>query len=152
MNEKDIQQALAGFKTIEVIGGPCVVRVHEALDTVYVGTAHRYFISVDFRFKNSDACNIGTPGWLGCTKTEALREARVLATKIASARTALDSAKEQALNWDTFTNHYTVKLQQDAFEKIIGRYCAEFISYSPASGPLPHIEPLTMPLAKVEDK
>lgn len=127
MTTNDIQQAVAGFKTVAVIGGPCVVRVHEALDVAYTGQKSRYFISVDFKFRQSDALNMGTPGWLGCTKSEATRQANQLAASIVAARTALDAATEQALRSDTFTNRYTAKLQSDRFDKIISRYCAEFI-------------------------
>jgi hypothetical protein len=124
---KDIQQCVSGFKTVAVIGGPMIVRVHESQDVILQHTKHRYFISVDFKFRELDALNIGKSGWLGCTKSEATREANQLAAKIMSCRTALDSAREHALNHDTFTNRYTVKMQQDRWDKVVGRYCAEFV-------------------------
>lgn len=127
MTTNDIQQAVSGFKTVGIVPGAMVVRVHEALDAGYGVTPHRYFISVDFKFRESDAMNVGQPGWLGCTKAEATREANALAAKINTCRTALDAAKELAAKWDTFTNRYTVKMQEQTWDKIVGRYCAEFV-------------------------
>ena len=127
MTTNDIQQAVSGFKTVGIVPGAMVVRVHEALDAGYAHTPHRYFISVDFKFRKSDALNVGSIGALGCTKAEATREANALAARINTCRTALDTAKELAAKWDTFTNRYTVKMQEQTWDKIIGRYCAEFV-------------------------
>lgn len=124
MKTNDIQQAVAGFKTVAVVGGPMVVRVHEALDASYSNTPHRYFISVDFKFREIDALHIGTIGCYGCTKAEANREASQLAARITSACAALNGA--EALP-DTATNRITVKLQADRLNKITSRYCAEFV-------------------------
>lgn len=128
MTTNNIQQCLIGFSTVEVIGGPHVVRVHEALDASYQHEKYRYFLSVDFKFRQLDAINIGKSGWLGCTKSEATRDAKALAAKIMSVTTALNAAKEQALQRDTATNRHTQLLQQQAMDRIIGRYCAEFIN------------------------
>lgn len=125
MKTDNLQQAVSGFNTVVVIGGPCVVRVHEALDCSYVHTPHRYFLSVDFRFRQCDALNIGNPGWLGVTKSEATREANALAKRIAVAHTAFSAAKEQLTRLDTPDNRYTLKLQAGAFDKIVGRYTSE---------------------------
>jgi hypothetical protein len=123
----EIQQLVGGFRTVSIYPGRCTVRVHEALDASYRGQASRYFISVELKFREHDALNVGKLGKLGCTKSEANREARELASRIASAWTALEAAREQALRWDTFTNRFTQKLQQEAFDKLVGRYCAGFV-------------------------
>ena len=125
MNASNIQQAVSGFRTHDVFCG--LVRVHEALDAGMEHTPHRYLISVDFKFREFDALNVGKLGWLGMTKSEATREAKTLANRLAVAIKALDAAKKQALNWDTFTNRYTVKMQEQTYNKIAGRYTAEFI-------------------------
>lgn len=127
MSQVQVQQAVSGFNTTLVIGGPCVVRVHEAHDAALTHTKHRYFISVDFKFRQNDALNIGNAGYFGVSKAEATREANDLAKKISVAYNALESAKAQALNWDTFTNRHTQRIQEEAFNKIVGRYTAEFI-------------------------
>ena len=121
----DIQQALPGFNTTLIIGGPLVVRVHEALDASLSITKHRYFITVDFKFRNSDALNIGKPGWLGMSKSECTREANALASRIAVAYRVMESSKEAALNQDTFDRRYTAKLQAESFKKLVDKYCAE---------------------------
>jgi hypothetical protein len=126
MNRADIQQCVSGFNTVEVLGGPFTVRVHEARDTCLVHTPHRYFISVDFWFKPTDALRIGTPGWLGCTKAEAGREARTLAAQIANRVSALKAAETLAGQADTPTNRFTVARQKAALDRITGRYTAKF--------------------------
>lgn len=118
------QQAVSGFNTVAVYGG--LVRVHEALDVSFQNTPHRYFISVDFRFTKHVAMNIGNIGLMGCTKSEATREAKALSNSICQASIALAACKEQALNQDTFTNRYTVKMQSERYDKLVSRYCAEF--------------------------
>lgn len=124
MKTNDIQQCLSGFTTIEVIGGPLVVRVHKAKDVIYVGTNRcGYFISVDFKFRQMDALNIGKMGWSGYSKSEAVKEAKALAAKIYSHWSAMKAAQEQALNWDTFTNRYTAKIQSERFNKLVSKYC-----------------------------
>jgi hypothetical protein len=125
MTTSNIQQAISGFTTVEVIGGPCIVRIHEARDAALCHTKHRYFLSVDFKFRECDALNIGKPGWYGQTKAEAAREAKQLAARIFSTWNAMNSANEHALQWDTFTNRHTAKLQTERFDKVVGRYCAE---------------------------
>lgn len=128
MTTQDIQQAVSGFKTVDVIGGPYVVRVHEALDAALAHTASRYFISVDFKFRQNDALNIGNPGYYGARKAEATREANKLAYDIRIAHSTAEAAKEQALKWDTFTNRYTARIQAERLAKIVGRYSAEFVN------------------------
>jgi hypothetical protein len=123
----DIQQLISGFRTVSIFPGPCIVRVHEAMDVSMSRTPHRYVLSVDLKFRERDALYSGTLGWYGCTKAEANREASRLAAKIATARRALDAAKEMALKWDTSTNRYTQKVQQEAFDKLIRNYSAEFV-------------------------
>ena len=126
LETKDCQQAISGFKTVAIIGCACgPVQILEALDTGYSVTKHRYFIAVNFKFRKSDALNIGKPGWLGCTKSEATREAHALAARLNIAAKTLEGAKAAALNWDTFTNRFTVKMQQENLDKILNRYSAE---------------------------
>ena len=128
MTTNDIQQAVSGFKTTAVIGGPLVVRVHKANDVIYAeSNRHGFFISVDFKFRQNDALYIGTPGWEGLSKTEATREANALAAKIASYYNTMKSAEESALRWDTSTNRYTAKVQADRFSNLVGKYTAEFV-------------------------
>lgn len=127
MNQNDIQQAVSGFKTVAIMPGAMVVRVHEAMDAGYSSTPHRYFISVDFKFRKSDAINVGMIGALGCTKSEATRDANKLADRINACRAALDAAKALAATADTSTNRTTVKMQEQTFDKVVGRYCAEFV-------------------------
>jgi hypothetical protein len=124
---KDIQQCLAGFKTVAVIGGPLIVRVHKALDVIYAESSkHGYFISVDFKFKRNDALYIGQPGYEGLSKTEATREANLLSKRIADCHRAMTGAKELALNWDTVTNRITASRQEERFNAVVGKYGAEF--------------------------
>ena len=60
MKTNDIQQAVSGFTTTAVIGGPLVVRVHKANDVIYAASSrHGFFISVDFKFRQNDALYIG---------------------------------------------------------------------------------------------
>jgi len=128
MKTSDIQQAVGGFETVAVIGGPLVVRIHKALDVVYADSrSHGFFISIDFKFRRNDALHIGTPGWEGLSKTESTREANALANQIHIRYKTLQAAKEQALNSDTFTNRYTVKVQEDNFNKLIGKFDSEFV-------------------------
>lgn len=115
---------MRGFKTVHIADAPMQVAVHEAMDVLYQKTPHRYFITVDFKFKSSDALNIGKLGWFGCTKSEAVKEANILANAICSAAQTLNSAKEYALNNDTFTNRYTVKMQEERLNKLVGKYNA----------------------------
>ncbi len=126
-NPENIQQAVSGFNTVAVIPGCCVVRVHEALDAIFEGCKHRYFISVDFKFRPLVALNIGKPGLYGVTKSEATREANQLASAIAIARNTLDSAKAHCAQSDTVTNRITVKRQSDRFDKLVSRYSAELL-------------------------
>lgn len=127
MNPSNIQQCLSGFKTTAVLAGPYTVMVHEALDSILGITKHRYFISVDFKFKTNDALYIGTPGWLGVSKSEATKEAKQLCAKLTEAAQTAKAADEHALEWDTFTNRYTAKLQNERLQKLVGKYTAEFI-------------------------
>ena len=127
MTTKDIQQAVSGFRTVDVIGGPCTVRVHEALDVGYSNTPHRYFVSVDFKFRKLDALNVGNLGWYGSTRAEANREAERLALNIYTAHAALEAAKKLAEESDTVTNRTTVRIQLERFGKIVSRYNAEFV-------------------------
>lgn len=127
MKTSDIQQCLSGFRTVAVIGGPLVVRVHKALDTIYADSnKHGFFISVDFKFRQNDALYIGNPGWEGLSKTEATREANKLAATIASYHSTMKSAQEQALNWDTATNRITAKRQGERFNNLVSKYNSEF--------------------------
>ena len=128
MKTSDIQQCMSGFKTTAVIGGSYAVRVHEALDSIYEITKYRYFISVDFKFTERDALNVGKPGHLGLGKSEATKEANQLAQSIAVAVRVAKLSDEVALNYDTFTNRYTAKLQNERLQKLVGKYCAEFVS------------------------
>jgi hypothetical protein len=123
----ELQQCLSGFKTVAVIGGPLIVRVHEALDAGYEGTPDRYFISVDFKFRASDALNIGQIGWFGCRKTEATREANALAKSIASCHSVMLSAVARAESDGSPTARTTARIQSERFEKVIAKYTAEFI-------------------------
>ncbi len=128
MKTNDIQQCLAGFNTVAVIGGPLTVRVHKATDVIYADSnKHGFFISVDFKFKQNDALYIGNPGWEGLSKTEATREANALAAKIASYYSVMKSSQESALNWDTATNRFTAKIQADRFNNLVGKYSAQFV-------------------------
>jgi hypothetical protein len=127
MTTNDIQQAVSGFKTVDVIGGPCIVRIHEARDCALSHTPHRYFISVDFRFRQNDAMNIGNLGYYGVTKSEATRAAKSLAAEIYTAHKAMEAANDLALKWDDFTNRYTAKIQTERFNKIVAKYNAEFV-------------------------
>ena len=70
MKPSDIQQLVPGFRTINVLVGPCIVRIHEALDVVYTGNKHRYFLSVDLKFKAHQAANVGKPGLHGCSASK----------------------------------------------------------------------------------
>ena len=124
MSPKDIQQLHSGFRTHAILSGPVTVEVLEALDAAYSCTKHRYFISVGGKFRECDALNIGQPGWLGCTKGEANKAAATLSHCIYIVHGALGAAKERALQWDTFTNRYTVQMQENALQKLIGKYCA----------------------------
>jgi hypothetical protein len=122
----DIQQCLPSFNTVQVVAGPLVVRVHKAKDVIYADSnRHGFFISVDFKFRQLDAENIGNPGWEGFSKTEATREANRLAAAIAQTHATMTSAHEQALNWDTSTNRITERRQADRFNAVAGRYVAE---------------------------
>ena len=94
---------------------------------MYQGTPHRYFLSVDFKFKPYQILNIGTLGLLGTTKSEATREARSLAQRIHTAKTALDAATSLASAQDTATNRTTVKVQAATFDRIVSKYSAEVI-------------------------
>lgn len=126
MKASDLQQALSGFKTVAVISGPLTVRVHEALDVILAHTKHRYFISVDFKFRQSDALNIGKSGWLGRSKSEATKDANLLAHNLSVCYNTMKAAEQSALNHDTFTNRYTVKVQTERFDKLASKYCCEF--------------------------
>lgn len=118
-----IQQALAGFNTVSVHGAPMIVRVHEALDSCLTGLKYRYFVSVDFKFKEIDALHIGNPGHWGMTRAEAEKCARELAAKIVVFcgivnRLETSTEKHAAM---------TLKIQKASLEKIVGRYKAEFV-------------------------
>lgn len=126
MKTSDIQQAISGFNTTAVIPGPYTVRVHEALDVVLTGQKYRYFISVDFKFRESDALNIGKLGWYGVSKSEATKEATALAAKLTLQSRIVNSSKENALNWDTLNNRITAQRQEATLAKLVGKYCAEF--------------------------
>ena len=128
MKPFEIQQLVPGMTTLEVIGGPMVVRVHKANDAYYQQSRFGHFISVDLKFTRSDAMNIGNPGWDGMTKGEATREARQLAEKIAVRCKAVAGAEKLALDYDTLTNRYTIKVQRDALGRLVGKYNSEFVS------------------------
>ena len=104
------------------------VRVHEALDASYVGESSRYFISVDLKFREHEALNFGKIGCYGMRKAEATKEANHLSRKLTAACAALNAAEELALNSDTFTNRYTVKLQKDRLNKLVGKYNSELVT------------------------
>jgi hypothetical protein len=121
--KNDIQQCLTGFKTVAVIGGPLTVHVHKALDTIYAWSDKvGYFLTVDLKFKKSDALNIGKPGWEGLSRAEALREASKLATKIAICFTAMDAANKQMAKCDNITNRITWDRQTARFDQISLQY------------------------------
>ena len=127
-NPQDIQQALRNFKTTLVVGGPLTVRVHKALDTIYAGSnRHGYFISVDFKFTESNALNVGKPGYEGLSKTEATRAANALAKDIASHHAVMLRAEEHAKQNDTQNARITAALQAERFDRLVKRYTAEFI-------------------------
>lgn len=125
MKANDLQQCLNGFRTVYVADGPLPVHVHEALDKMYVGTKHRYFITLDLKFRQSDALNIGKLGWLGQTKAEAIREANELAHKLYVANMAAHAATEFAALHDTPTNRHTARIQADKWYRLTTRYNAE---------------------------
>jgi hypothetical protein len=128
MKTNNLQQCLSGFSTVAIIGGPLIVRVHKALDSIYADSSkHGFFISVDFKFRKTDALYIGTPGYDGFSKTEATREANSLSAKITSYYSTMMAAHELALKWDTSTNRYTVKIQTDRFNALVEKYNAEFV-------------------------
>lgn len=127
MKTADLQQCLSGFKTVAIIGGPMIVRVHEALDVLAQTSKHRYLISVDFKFRQFDALHVGELGWLGMTKTEATRDANHLAQRINTASSVLDSAREHVKREDTLTTRITLRRQEERFNGIISKYTAEFV-------------------------
>jgi hypothetical protein len=127
MNAADLQQLVTGFKTVAVIGAPLMIRIHEALDSVYEGDASRYFISVDLKFRRNDALHIGTPGYSGLTKAEATRKANQLSSDLMSAHRSLEAAKSNPRNVCAATNAITIRRQEERFNKIAGQYTAEFV-------------------------
>lgn len=122
MRAIDYQQVHDGFVVVHIASGPLPVRVVESKDQALGHTKHRYFLTVDEKFRQCDALNMGQPGWYGQTKGEAIKEANILASKIAVAVQSLKGAEEHALNWDTSTNRFTVEMQRRNLAKLIGRY------------------------------
>lgn len=126
MKESDCQQLVPGMATVEVIGGPMVVRVHRALDKC-IPKRYGHFISVDLRFRRSDALNIGNPGYDGMTKGESVKAAKELARKIAFECELLNLAEKHNKENDCLTTRITLRIRKDSLYKVVGRYNSEFI-------------------------
>lgn len=105
------------------------VRVHKALDVIYSdSSAYGFFITVDLKFRESDALYIGKPGWDGMSKTEATRTAKKLAADIHAAVEVVNSAKAHAAQYPTTDRKITLKLQEERLSKLVGKYKAEFVT------------------------
>lgn len=103
-------------------GGPFVVRVHESLEQCVKGTPHRYYLSVNLKFRPIDA--LRDFGWSGCTKAEATKDAKALGAKLAAQHNAAVAAKAAT---GMVGQKILVERQEKALANSLARYSAEII-------------------------
>ena len=119
---KDCQQIQTdGSRIVSIHPGAMVVRVHECRDADYCGSANRYYLSVDLKFKTFDA--LRDFGWVGYTKSEATRAANELANKITVAVQAVNAAKA----CDMRGKDILVQRQEARLANLVARYEAEVV-------------------------
>ena len=118
---RDCQQIFSSIKTVSVHPGPMMVRVHESKDVQSAYTPHRYFISVDLKFKVRDA--LREDFWQGCTKAEATREAKELARRISVTVEAIKTTKASSMNGKDLL----IQRHENRLQRLTAAYTAEII-------------------------
>ena len=119
---KDCQQIQTdGSRIVSIHPGAMVVRVHECRDAYYHDSAHRYYLSVDLKFRAMDA--LRDFGWCGYTKSEATVRATELAAKITVAVQAVNAAKAGDLRGKDIL----VQRQEARLANLVARYEAEVV-------------------------
>lgn len=119
---QDCQQiATDGSRIVSIHPGPFVVRVHEARDFNAAHTPSRYYLSVDLKFRASDA--LREEYWFGMTKAEATREANALVAKLTSAVAAVNAAETATMPGKDIL----VQRQKARLASLVAKYEAEVV-------------------------
>lgn len=119
---QDCQQGSPdGSRIVSIHPGAFVVRVHEARDWPFCDSSNRYYISVDLRFRESDA--LRRDYWIGYAKSEATKLANGLSHKLTVLRDAIDATEAGTLRG----KEILLARHNAAMRLILGRYSAEIV-------------------------